>query len=1124
MKPAELIADQPQRAAAIDPCRSFIVQAPAGSGKTELLIQRFLALLGKVERPQQILAITFTRKAAGELRSRLLEALEEAGGECPQAAHKQQTWALARQALAQDRRQHWELLQNPTLLSVQTIDSFNAGLVRKMPWLSRFGGVPELAEDADSLYLQAAENLLARLGSGQPGDEQVALLLAHLDNRMEHLQQMLVGMLRNRDQWLRHLLGVSGGDSRGLLENGLVRLVEDRLVELVALTPAALREELLFCGRYAAGQLWEQGARPLLALTDLEWWPRAEVAHLPLWQGLADLLLTAAGQLRKPRGLTVKCGFPAGSQGLAAKQRMQTLLSELESRPELVLALARCRNLPEARYAPEQWRILQALIELLPLLVGELWLVFRSEGQSDFAEVALKAREALRSAEDPSELLLKLDSLVGHILVDEFQDTSWLQYQLLETLTAGWQEGDGRTLFLVGDPMQSIYRFREAEVGLFLRTFGGRLGNSGVLLEPLRLTSNFRSQQGIVRWVNNSFACIFPDRVDAASGAVPLAAAEALLPELETPACRLYPFNGRADRAEAETVLRLIETARAEDPQQILAILVRSRTHLPELLRRLRHQGLRYQAQDIDLLGEQPVALDILALTRALLHRADRLAWLSVLRAPWAALSLDDLHALVVAAPYATLPSLLQDQARLLALSAQGQQQLARIVPILQAGLSKRGGLGLRALVEGCWLALGGPACYDQEGVQNAALVFDLLESLEEGGDLATPELLEQGLAKLFAAPDTEADGRLQVMTIHKAKGLEFDQVIIPGLGRKPRGDDSPLLRWLEHPDYGLLLAPIAPRDGSEQDPIYQLIGRLEREKQELETARLLYVAATRAKKRLHLLGHARENGQGILKPEPGSLLETLWPVVEEQFGAAAGKAEATAAAPLALPLRRLPVGWRPPQLSVASWPKLAAVARASDAERSEPGELLYSGWENQEQRHIGTMVHNLLEQLVKQGVASWRLVPAEQRQLSIVRQLGSLGVPATEQEGALQTILAALDRTLKSARGRWILAEHAESDCELALTGLLAGQLIHAVIDRTFVDEQGIRWVIDYKVSRPKAGESGPAFFSNKLEQYRGQLESYRQLLQILEPGRTIRAALYFPLLDGWCELEKTQ
>ena len=1114
------IADQAQRTAAIDPTRSFIVQAPAGSGKTELLIQRYLALLGRVERPQQILAITFTRKAAGEMRARLLEALQAATEDCPEEPHRRLTWQLATAALQQDRRQGWELLQNPSLLAIQTIDSFNTGLVNKMPWLSRFGGIPELAEDADPLYLQAAENLLQRLGRNQPGSEQIRCLLAHLDNRMERLQQMLVDMLRRRDQWLRHLVDIRSENSQSVLEAGLVRLLEAQLQRLTATVPVALQEELLFCGRYAAAQLWQKGERPLLALTDLDWWPQADPDHLPLWQGLADLLLTAAGDLRKPGGVSVKCGFPAGKEGKPVKERMQALLGELSDFPDFIAALKRCRELPSGHYAAEQWHVLQALIELLPLLVAELWLVFRTEGRADFAEVALKAREALQSADDPSDLLLKLDSQLEHILVDEFQDTSWLQYQLLQTLTSGWQGGDGRTLFLVGDPMQSIYRFREAEVGLFLRTFEGRLGADGPQLEPLRLRCNFRSQQGIVEWVNRGFAEIFPPAVDVASGAVPLAEAEAVRPAVAGPACQLYAFCERDDGAEAEQVLQLVKTAREENRSQQVAILVRSRTHLPQILRLLRLHKIPYRAQDIDLLGEMPVALDILSLCRALLHRADRTAWLAVLRAPWAALTLHDLHLLLADAPDATVPSLLQNAERLQTLSAEGRELVARIWPILEAGLKNRGRFGLRQLVESCWLGLGGAACYDHEALENAELVFDLLETLQEGSEPAAFDQLEKGVANLFAAADSEADESLQVMTIHKAKGLEFDQVILPGLGRRPRAADSPLLRWLEHPDYGLLLAPIAPRDGSEQDPIYKLIGRLEQEKQAFETARLLYVAATRAKKSLHLLGHACQNSQGDLRPEKGSLLETLWPVLAESFSEVAVPAAQEETAGLRLPLRRLPLDWQAPVLSAAPLPEVVDIGQASGGESDNEKELLFSGWESQVQRHVGTLVHNLLEQFGQRGEEVWQQLEPGQREKLLSRQLMSLGVPQSEQSGAVATVIEAVEKTLAGDRGRWILQPHTDAACELALTGLVDDRLIHAVVDRTFIDQQGTRWVIDYKVSSPKTGEATEAFYAEKLQQYRGQLLSYCSLLQQLEPNRQLRAALYFPLFDGWCEL----
>ena len=128
------IVDAPQRKAALDPARSFIVQAPAGSGKTELLIQRYLALLATVDEPEQVVAITFTRKAAAEMRGRVRSALESAAaGEEGETPHRQATLALARAAVARDLTRDWALLAQPQRLRIDTLDAFNAWLARQLP-------------------------------------------------------------------------------------------------------------------------------------------------------------------------------------------------------------------------------------------------------------------------------------------------------------------------------------------------------------------------------------------------------------------------------------------------------------------------------------------------------------------------------------------------------------------------------------------------------------------------------------------------------------------------------------------------------------------------------------------------------------------------------------------------------------------------------------------------------------------------------------------------------------------------------------------------------------------------------------------------------------------------------
>ena len=1103
-----MIVDAKQRDAAINVNRSCIVQAPAGSGKTELLIQRVLALLAEVEHPQQILAITFTNKAAAEMRQRLLQSLELArDSSCPAEPHAAKTWNLAVNAL----QRHGEgLLRNPAQLSIQTIDSFNTALVRKMPWISRFGSLPEISKDADALYQLAAEKLLSRLDNNRAaGQEQLRELLRHLDNNVALVQQLLVDLLRRRDQWLRHMLS-DAENSRQSLEQGIEKLCSDQLKTVKKLFPAELTTELLICLNFSLANL---GDPSTAACRDLEFLPGTEFSDISCWVVIANLLLTSAGGLRKT--VNKNNGFPAGIENGEKKEQMLNLLSQIDPASPFIRHLAKIKQLPVGGYSDRQWLLLQALIKLLPILVAELWLVFRAQGQADFAEIALKANQSLGAADDPSDLLLKIDHDLHHILVDEFQDTSRLQYQLLNTLISGWTAGDGRTLFLVGDPMQSIYRFREAEVGLFLRSFKGQFGDSQLELQPLQLCCNFRSQTGIVDWINKTFTTIFPVAVDEATGAVPLTTAVAFKPILKGDDCRVYPFIGKNDRAEALQVLELVRQSQTEDPEQTIAILVRGRKHLHEILPLLRQHGIGYQAQDIDLLDARPAALDIVHLTRALLHRADRLSWVAVLRAPWCGLTLHDLHVLAGDSPGRTIPSLLADEGLQQQLSTDGQQRLARTWSVLQTGLKQYGRLPLRQLVEGCWFALGGSSCYTVDGCSDALMVFDLLEKLDRGGDLDSFEKLDRGLKKMFAEPDSLTDGKLQIMTIHKAKGLEFDTVIIPGLGKTTGRTDSPLLRWHEHPQHGLLLAPVSAKGSQEKDSIYQLVYQLETEKQDFEVGRLLYVATTRAIRHLYLLGHATEKSDGGLTPRKGSLLAELWPLLQNDFLTAERSAESVLTKYSPPILHRLPLNWSLPVPTPALSPVLQTTGTASSEADSN---TIFSGWENPVHRHVGTLVHIQLERIAKLGVDVWFREDSESLQRRLKGSLNSYGVGGSDLEKNVQKILATIDKTLASERGRWILGAHSEQSCELPLTGIVHGNLIHAVIDRTFVAD-GCRWVIDYKTSAPREGEKVIEFLNREAEHYRNQLNTYAQLLALQSDRLPIRAALYFPVIDGWYE-----
>src|SRR5258706_2956188 len=199
--------DFEQRERALDPRRSYIVQAPAGSGKTELLIQRYLALLGRVERPEEIAAITFTIKAAAEMRLRVFAALAAARSEPrPPAPHEARTWDLARAALVRNDALGWKLEESADRVRVQTIDALCASLTRQMPVVSRFGAHPEVIEDASLLFGEAARNLLATLeDETNVAAPAVGRLLWHLDNDAAQAEKLLAAMLAQRDHWIRTL-------------------------------------------------------------------------------------------------------------------------------------------------------------------------------------------------------------------------------------------------------------------------------------------------------------------------------------------------------------------------------------------------------------------------------------------------------------------------------------------------------------------------------------------------------------------------------------------------------------------------------------------------------------------------------------------------------------------------------------------------------------------------------------------------------------------------------------------------------------------------------------------------------------------------------------------------------
>jgi ATP-dependent exoDNAse (exonuclease V) beta subunit len=785
--------------------------------------------------------------------------------------------------------------------------------------------------------------------------------------------------------------------------------------------------------------------------------------------------------------------------------------------------------------AADDAEALAGLSLLLQHAAAELEIEFAQRARVDHVAVAGAARAALSVDGAPTDLALRCGDAIRHILIDEFQDTSLEQFELLRALTAGWSAGDGRTLFAVGDPMQSIYQFREAEVGLFLQARGQGIG--GLQLESLQLRRNFRSAPEVIDWVNAACARVFPANDD------PWLAAISYLPALAGRAqpggsVQVHAMHDADPAAEAARIATLAVEERQRSPGCSIAVLVPARRHAPPIVAALRAAGLAVRGVKLEPLAERPVVRDLGVLARALCHLGDRTAWLSLLRAPWCGLALPQLQALAEG-DLQPLWSRLGESSVLAALDADARRRVARLRTALRPaieGADRLLPLGQR--VERAWLRLGGPAtCGSASDLANAEAYLRALDEQREA-EWPAGDAADELVAELYASAEPLA-GAVEILTVHAAKGLEWDVVFLPALGRSARSNDRPLLEWLDMPvtvlPGGLLLAPMQGVGESPPRSLVDYIAGVRQQRRRLERARLLYVAATRARRSLHWLGFAPASATtGELQPRGGTSLALLWPVLAPSFQPA-GTAHASAsqavqpaediaqasvrdAAPgtVAGALLRLAGDWDPQQLP---GPVRATRLAVGAGLAPEAPEYL---WVGLPARLVGTLVHAELQRLSAQvAVAGAGALPeaAALRAAAYLPRLAELGLVGEPARDAAQRIVAALSATLADARGRWLLGEGGgEAHSELRLAGLHEGRVLNISIDRVRTDEQGERWIVDYKTGTHEGGDL-EGFLASEAIRHAPQLARYRAMAAHLWDG-TLRTALYFPLLGRFREV----
>lgn len=1103
------VTDSAERDRVLNAECSFIVRAPAGSGKTELLMQRYLKLLANVQEPEEILAITFTRKAAAEMRRRILAAIWPSPGDKELLPV---TRRLAEQVRKADSDRGWRLEEFPARLRVRTIDSVNSWLTASAPATGEGTAQGVVSEQVSKLYELAARRTLESIADEQEPGPSLRLLLTHLDNQTWRFIGLVAKMLATRDQWLA-LIGT--GDLppglREMLEDCLRDLVERELLVIRESFPEPLLSELCEATRQSAvNTVTSNPEAELQQWSDTAGVPDFDASCLPLWQAFASQWLTAGGTWRKR--LDKNSGYPPGSEG---KDRATELLQQLQEEGELAEQLQLVRQLPLPQYSEAQWDALAALIRVLPQVVAQLLVIFRETGETDYLQVSREALNALLSESGPSALAMRLDYRINHILIDEFQDTSVSQYALLNALMAGWSNDGRRTVFIVGDPMQSIYRFRQAEVGLFLRLWREQSMDQ-VQLERVELAANFRSDESIVRWVNDSFSQLLPEHSDPLTGRARFCKSDAVNEPDNSAAVCLHPRVYPARLDEANDVADIVEETLQGERDGSVGILVRTRNQARYIIAELRQRNIEFQGGGLDQPGESGIEQDLMALARALAHAGDRVAWMAVLRATWCGLSLADLEALCGRDWNATVWQLMNDPGALERLSGDGRQRVETLRTSFEQILARRGRLPFRDWLEGAWQQLGGPAALTSDyDLERASHVLTAVDRLDAGANLAEAFHLHELLGD---RPDSGrgAEARVQIMTMHKAKGLQFDTVILPGLDSATRGNDKSIMAWHEvqtsHGDPGYLLAPIEAV-GDDSDPLQAMVRRFESEQEKAEQDRLLYVATTRAERRLHVFfGLDPAKDGGYKKPRSGSLLARLWPVLEAEYANYRGEPgrKPSRDSFVQPPVKRFATDFRFPA------PPSLALPAAGDSAKDER-EISFD-WATVLAARIGSVVHRVFEHLAVHGIEAW---DSETGLQHLRMMLAESGVAEEQLDYAAQRSKTAVETALADERGRWVLSHaHQQSAVEFPVTVVKGSEVSHLVIDRTFVDESGVRWIVDYKTSSHEGGGL-EQFINNELERYSGQLTAYSEAMSALEPGREIRTALYFPLLGLFREYQ---
>lgn len=835
--------DQEARTQALDIKNSFVVSAPAGSGKTQLLIKRYLKLLGTAKSIDSIICLTYTNKATEEMRERVVRAIELCKNQNPKDDNERELFEIAKKVYENKNIKEIEL-KNPHSFHISTFHSFCTNIIKNYPsddTISTFSTLDE--DEAESIYSITADIVISKAIEEKDCElfKAVARKLVSLDEKHKRLKEQIKSLLKNRDRLLTNIF--NNGEPKKYV-NLLLKELSKSFIEFFRQNRTNFRDILQYTNQNTRNALY------YIADINLD--------NFKNWIDIAEIFLTQGGTPRKKF-----------ADHLA--QMPDNLKNFIRNLPSTVASeLYNLKNLfkDNTFYYDEQ-----SFSDLLTIFKESLKVLktLLSANKKDFVELELSALKNLEWLNGfPTDVLQKMQFKIDHILVDETQDLSDIEYKIISKLIEGWENNDGRTLFFVGDPKQSIYRFRKANVALFsiLQKQGiVREGESDYKLIPLELQKNFRSEPQIIDFVNKTFQDYFSenyfkDDTEYTPFYHPIVQPSE---DIEISINRV-DFNKKISIVASENFDNVLncfsetisKLSKKTNPDETIGILFRTRSQFIPYREKLLSAGIDIEVIEGEELISSYAVKHTFNLLKAILFPSEDLYWLLLLGSPFINLSQKEIYEVSKQEKddwfqKVTESPLLDEKKRKIFLQMTKDFYL------------EKGGINFINHFEEIDGYSSLKKIYGLKGVEECQEFFRILNSIAH---LSPPQLIEKMsllLERRYSLSDPLAKKKkVQALTIHKSKGLEFDYVIVVGVdkgfGKLEKRDPEPILierLFFDEEKRGFVFFS-TPYEKNEIS--YKILSQVGKIREESEYKRLYYVALTRAKKGLFLFGKLNKN------------------------------------------------------------------------------------------------------------------------------------------------------------------------------------------------------------------------------------------------------------------------